>query len=58
MEKINKKEGQQTWEEFCEEMKVKNIMPWEWQQHLPQHFQDFSDGCMTKAQCIASQRKA
>jgi hypothetical protein len=41
MEKINKKEGQQTWEEFCDEMKEKNIMPWEWQQHLPQHFQDF-----------------
>lgn len=41
MEKINKKDGQQTWEDFCGEMLEKNIMPWEWQQQLPQHFQDF-----------------
>jgi hypothetical protein len=39
-EKINKKDGQQTWEEFCGEMKEKDLMPWEWQEHLPQHFQD------------------
>jgi hypothetical protein len=39
-QKINKKEGQQTWEEFCDEMKEKDLMPWEWQEHLPQHFQD------------------
>ncbi len=39
-QKINKKEGQQTWEEFGNEMKEKDLMPWEWQEHLPQHFQD------------------
>ncbi len=39
-QKINKKEGQQTWEEFCDEMKEKDLMPWEWQEYLPQHFQD------------------
>lgn len=39
-QKINKKDGQQTWEEFCDEMKEKDLMPWEWQEHLPQHFQD------------------
>jgi len=37
---FNRKEGQQTWEEFCDEMQSKNIMPWEWQAHLPQHFQN------------------
>lgn len=39
-QKINKKDRQQTWEEFCDEMKEKDLMPWEWQEHLPQHFQD------------------
>jgi hypothetical protein len=39
-QKINKKEGHQTWEEFCDEMKEKKLMPWEWQEHLPQHFKD------------------
>jgi hypothetical protein len=39
-EKINKKEGQQSWEDFGEEMQAKNIPPWEWQSHLPQHFQN------------------
>lgn len=39
-QKINKKEGQQTWENFGNEMKEKDLMPWEWQEHLPQHFQD------------------
>lgn len=39
-DKINKKEGQQSWEEFGDEMKIKNIPPWEWQDYLPQHFQD------------------
>ncbi|WP_313503418.1 hypothetical protein [Kaistella carnis] len=39
-ENINRKEGKQTWEEFCNEMKSKGIMPWEWQAHLPQHFQN------------------
>jgi hypothetical protein len=39
-QKINNKDGQQTWEEFCDEMKEKELMPWEWQEHLPQHFQD------------------
>jgi hypothetical protein len=39
-EKINKKEGQQTWEEFGNEMQSKNIPPWEWQPHLPEHFQN------------------
>lgn len=38
--KINKKEGQQTWEEFGNEMQSKNIPPWEWQPHLPEHFQN------------------
>lgn len=39
-EKINSKEGQQSWKEFCEEMQAKNIPPWEWQPHLPQHYQN------------------
>ena len=39
-EKINKKEGQQTWEEFCDEMQSKSKLPFEWQEHMPQHFQD------------------
>lgn len=39
-EKINKKEGQQTWEEFCDEMQAKGKLPFEWQEHMPQHFQD------------------
>ncbi|MEA5405302.1 hypothetical protein VB776_20360 [Arcicella sp. DC2W] len=42
-QKINKKEGQQTWEEFCDEMKEKDLMPMEWQEHLPQHLQDLFD---------------
>ena len=41
MEKINKKPNQQTWEQFCEEMKEKNLMPWEWQEHLPEHYKNF-----------------
>ena len=39
-EKINKKEGQQSWEEFGNEMQSKSIPPWEWQRHLPEHFQN------------------
>ena len=39
-EKINKKEGQQTWEEFCDEMQSKGKLPFEWREHMPQHFQD------------------
>ncbi|BDB53812.1 hypothetical protein GENT5_01170 [Flavobacterium ammoniigenes] len=39
-EKINPKEGQQTWEEFCDEMKNKNLMPWEWNEHLPEHYKN------------------
>jgi hypothetical protein len=42
-EKINKKEDQQTWEEFGNEMQSKNIPPWEWQPHLPEHFQNLFD---------------
>jgi hypothetical protein len=42
MEKINKKEGQQTWEEFAKEMQTKGIMPWEMQEHMPMHLQEFS----------------
>ena len=41
MDKINKKAGQQTWEEFCLEMKAKNIFPWEMQEHLPEHMLNF-----------------
>ncbi len=40
MEKINPKEGQQTWEEFGEEMQEKGLLPWEWQKYMPQHFVD------------------
>jgi len=40
-ENINKKEGQQTWEEFGKEMEEKKIMPWDWQSHMPKHFQEF-----------------
>ena len=39
-ENINKKEGQQTWDEFGNEMQAKKIPPWEWQQHFPLHFQN------------------
>lgn len=37
-EKINKKQGQQTWEEFCNEMMKKGLTPDKWQEHLPEHF--------------------
>jgi hypothetical protein len=39
-EKINEKKGQQSWEEFGNEMQAKNIPPWEWQPHLPEHFKN------------------
>ncbi|RKS14703.1 hypothetical protein [Flavobacterium sp. 120] len=39
-EKINPKEGQQSWEDFCDEMKQKNLMPWEWNEHLPEHYKN------------------
>ncbi len=38
MEKINKKEGQKTWEEFCNEMMEKGLTPDKWQEHLPEHY--------------------
>jgi hypothetical protein len=41
MNKINKKEGQQTWEEFCYEMMEKGITPDKWQEHLPEHHNNF-----------------
>jgi len=31
IDNVNRKDGQQTWKEFCEEMKEKEIPPWEWQ---------------------------
>lgn len=39
-EKINKKPGQQSWEEWCNETQDKKVMPWHWQKHLPEHFQN------------------
>jgi hypothetical protein len=36
MDKINKKEGSKSWDQICNEMKEKNLLPWEWQDHLPQ----------------------
>ncbi|RIJ41835.1 hypothetical protein [Pontibacter oryzae] len=40
-EKIHKKEGQQTWEEFAESMIEQGIMPDKWQEHMPEHFSNF-----------------
>lgn len=41
-ETINKREGQQTWEEFATEMSEKDILPFDWQKHMPEHFKKSS----------------
>lgn len=40
MENINTEGEEQSWEEFCLDMQNKGIMPPEWQDHLPKHFQN------------------
>lgn len=37
---MNKKENDQSWEEFAEEMFEKGIMPPDWQEHLPERFKN------------------
>jgi len=37
---INQKEGQQSWEEFAEEMIGKGIMPQDWNKYMPKHFKE------------------
>lgn len=39
-EKINPKDGEQSWEDFAKEMEGKGILPWQWQEFMPQHFND------------------
>ncbi|MDZ4713669.1 MAG: hypothetical protein SGI89_15280 [bacterium] len=39
-EKINYKEGQQTWEEFAGEMISKNILLPDWNNYMPEHFKN------------------
>lgn len=41
--KINPKKGQQSWEEFAENMSTKGVSPEEWMEFMPQHFKDFFD---------------
>lgn len=39
-EKINRKEGQQSWEEFAQEMTEKGLTPDKWNEYLPDHFKE------------------
>lgn len=42
-EKINHKEGQETWEQFANRMSNKGIMPDKWMDHMPEHLNNFFD---------------
>nr|WP_321485562.1 hypothetical protein [uncultured Draconibacterium sp.] len=57
-EKINPKEGQQSWEEFGAEMESKGIMPWDWQKHMPQHFEDLFSWMYDKGKMQRFTRKS
>lgn len=39
-DKINPKHRHQKWEDFCIEMKEKDLMPWEWNEHLPEYYKN------------------
>lgn len=39
-EKINRKDGQQSWEEFAQSMIEKGIKPDQWNEHMPDHFKE------------------
>ncbi|MDH6310180.1 hypothetical protein M2451_003072 [Dysgonomonas sp. PFB1-18] len=55
---INPKEGQQTWEEFCKEMQQKGLMPWEWQEHLPEHFTNLFNWMYDKGRMFRFSKQA
>lgn len=48
--KVNPKKGQQTWHEFLDEMKQKEVMPDQYATHLPQHFKDLFGVMQDKGQ--------